>query len=112
MAKAKLAYYSVGLKDNSGSNVLGECVYSQVLDFSGGAATTTSALGEAMAANRDMVARITAIDAACNYAIGTTPDPDRTTGDNTSSAGDIILPGATLEVALPLGAKVAVKAVP
>ncbi len=59
-----------------------------------------------------MVALTTAIDAACNYATGTNPDPDRTAGHNASSPGDIILPGATLEVALLLGAKVAVKAVP
>jgi hypothetical protein len=112
MARAKVAYYSVGLKGSRGSNVLGECVYSQVLDFTGGAASAASALSEAMAANREMVARISAIDVACNYAVGSAPDPDRTTQNNVSSAGDLIPAGSFIEVALPLGATVAVKAVP
>lgn len=36
MARAKVAYYGVGLKGSRGSNVLGECVFSEVLDFSAG----------------------------------------------------------------------------
>ncbi len=112
MAKAKVAFYSVGLKGNPGSNVLGDCVFSDVLDFTSGVDTTVSALTAAMAQNRDMVARITAIDAACNYAVGITPDPDATTPTSATSAGDIIASGSTEVVNLPVGAKVAVKAVP
>lgn len=111
MATAKVAYYSVGLKGNHGSNVLGACVYAQVLDFSAGAAVTATALSPEMAANRDMVARITAIDAACNYAVGTTPAPDATVGTEATTAGDYVASGSTIEVLLPLYAKVAVKAV-
>lgn len=111
MATAKVAFYSVGLKSSRGSNVLGDCVYSEVLDFSGGVDATVTALTPTMAQNRDMVARITAIDAACNYAVGTAPDPDALAITGTTTAGDIIPSGASIEVALPLGAKVAVKGV-
>lgn len=110
MATAKVAFYSVGLKSN-GSNVLGDCIFSEVLDFSGGADATAVALTTQAAQNRDMVARITAIDAACNYAVGSAPDPDATTATSTTSAGDILPAGATEVIALPLGAKVAVKGV-
>jgi hypothetical protein len=36
MVRAKVAYYSVGPKGSRGSNVLGECVFTEVLDFSAG----------------------------------------------------------------------------
>jgi hypothetical protein len=109
MALAKVAFHRVGLIGSRASNVLGACVYSETLDFSAGT-DTSAALTAAQAQNRDMVARLTAMDVACSYAFGITPDPDAATETEATSAGSVVPAGGVIEFALPVGAKIAVKA--
>jgi hypothetical protein len=45
MARAKVAYYGVGLKGSRGSSLLGECVFSEVRDFNAGMDVPVAASG-------------------------------------------------------------------
>lgn len=107
MATARVAFYAVGLANSVGSNTLGVCLLAETVDFTSEAFSTNAA----PATNRDVVVRITAIDAACYFATGTTPDADATAASGVTSAADVLTSGASVELAVAAGSKVALKAV-
>lgn len=107
MAKAYVSYNPVMLRSPNASSVPGLAVYSAVLDFSSGQATTASGLTANMWPNRDdMVALVTA-DTDCWVAVGSTPDCTLQAAAAASSARMFLVAGMRLDVILPLGAKVA-----
>ena len=110
MAKAYVSFHSVALQSPKGSSVLGRAVYADVLDFTSGVDTTSSALTAAMAQNRDMVASIT-VDADAYIATGSTPDCDATAETAASSAKVMVPAGGSVDLYLAVGEKVAAKAV-
>lgn len=110
MAKAYVSFHSVALQSPKWSSVLAPAVKSEVLDFTSAQATTTGSLTSTIAANRDMVASIST-DAACYLAVGATPDCTLEAETAASSARFYLGAGASVDLYLPGGAKVAAKAV-
>lgn len=105
MAKAYVSFHAVELRNPQGSSVLGLAAYSDVLDFSGGVVWTGSALLEDMVTSKATVALIT-VDADCFIAVGSQPNCNAQAATPTSSARVFMAAGASLDIYLPLGAKV------
>lgn len=105
MAKAYVSYHSVKLRNPQGSSVLGLAAYSDVLDFSGGIVWTGSALTNDMAAGFSTVALVT-VDADCFIAVGSQPNCNAQIATDTSSARVFMAAGASIDIYLPVGAKV------
>lgn len=111
MAIASVELGGVGFADRNSSSINGRCLRQESLTISGSTATLATAVSAGEVATGVQVARVAANDTACFVAIGTTPDPTATTNSAASSAGRLLAIGASIELPIAAGEKVAVKAV-
>jgi hypothetical protein len=116
MAKAYVSFHPIALRYPLGSSENAPPVYSAVLDFTSGQAVTGSAMTSELAdlsTLKDCIEFSTSIsvDTAGYIAIGTVPDCTLETATEASSARMYLAAGTSIDLFLPLGAKVAAKAV-
>jgi hypothetical protein len=88
--------------------IYGKCTRQESLTISGTTATMSTAISDSdnPAYYGTIVARLCA-DANCYYAIGSSPDPTRTTSNSSSSARRF-LPAGEISLTMSLGQKLAV----
>lgn len=110
MAKAYVSVHPAAIHQPPASSaVLAPAVFSVVLDFTS-AQATGAVLPDGLSSGRNMIASISA-DADCFIAIGSAPDCALETATAVSSARMFLIGGASMDVFLPVGTKVAAKAV-
>lgn len=111
MATASVELGKVGFSDRDSSSINDTCIRSENLTISGTQATSTTAVTAAELRNGMQIARV-ATDTDCYVCVGSTPDTTAVAVTAATSARRLLSAGASIELPVAAGDKVAVKAFP